>query len=104
MRAIRDEFGPEFLADAMAQDGLPQERDMGLCVVLIVAYAINGSHIFLMRLDQPTAGPFFTRQQAILVGQAITEHTGQEILPVYLWQGQALPYDSYAFEFIVPNP
>ncbi len=100
LREIRDTAGPNLLAEAAAEPEVPRELDMGRCTAIVVAYPVNGSRIFLIRLDQPPEGEFLTPEQAGLIAQAIALHTGEEITQVYGWNGQPLPYNSYAFDLV----
>lgn len=103
LRQLRDEAGPKILAEAIAEPEVPRELDLGRCISIVVAYPVNGSHILAIRLDQPREGEFLTPQQALVVAQALAEHKGAEVSPSHLWNGQALSYDSYAFDLIVTN-
>jgi hypothetical protein len=103
LRWIRDEVGPRLLQSTTSHPDVPQEVDLGPCRVILVTYAVDGHHIHLIRIDRRDGAAFLSFEQAHVVSQAIAQHTNEVVSPVATWNGQALPYGSYAFEFLTTN-
>ena len=103
-RELRDEFGPALLAEAQqeAREGAVSEilHDLEYCVLRVKArVADDGSIKFRLRIDQVSGRPFLHPGRAALIAMAIAHHTGRELVSVWEWDGEALPYDDLAFEF-----